>query len=102
MVVAINIAMELIAPARMLVILALDLRPERRRHTPMRACVLGDLPLQRAERVGLAAREVVHPLDRLVGEANRLARRRMLPRRGSKLADSAAQVAGLRRRGQQL
>src|SRR5271154_7553793 len=75
------VVMELIAPARVRLVLALQRRRERGRDARMRARVLGHLALERAQGVLLSARRVVHALDRLAGEAERLARGRMLPRR---------------------
>src|SRR5271170_6249412 len=96
------VVMELITPARVLLILARQRRRQRGRDARMRARVLGHLALERAEGVLLSARRVVHALDRLAGEAERLARGRMLPRPPGELVDAAGKLAGLRRRGQQL
>src|SRR5277367_4818772 len=92
------VVMELITPARVLLILARERRRERGRDARMRARVLGHLALERAERVVLPARHVVHALDRLAGEADRLPRGRVLPRPPGELVDAAGQLTGLRRR----
>jgi len=63
----------------------------------MGARVLGHLALERAERVLLPTRRVVHALDRLAQEAQRLARGRVLPRLPGELVDAASKLAGLRR-----
>jgi hypothetical protein len=90
------VAVELVAPPRMVPVLLRERRRESRRHARMRPRVLGHLALERADRIGLVPRQVVHPLDRLVREVDRLARRRMLPRLARQLADAALELALLR------
>ena len=91
------VVMELVAPARVLVVLRGEHPRERLRDARVRARVARHFALLRAERVGLAARRVVHPLDRLGRVAQHPARRRMAPRRRSEHGDAARELAHLRR-----
>jgi hypothetical protein len=94
------VVVELVGPTPVLVVLLRDRLRERLRYARMRARVLGHLALEREEGVRLGADGVVHLLDRLGRVAQRLARRRVSPRRVGELGEAARELA-LRRRGRE-
>src|ERR1700742_648909 len=89
------VVVKLVAPAGVVLVLAVEGLGERGRDGWVRARVAGDLALEDTQGIGLAAHGVIPPLDRLEGEADGLARGGVSPRARRKLFEPTAYVLSL-------
>lgn len=88
------VVVELVRPTSVLGMLLLDGLRERLGDARVAARVLGHLARERAERVLVAARRVVHLLDRLDRVAQHLSGRRVAPRRLGERLEARRELPG--------